>query len=58
MIMTNTVIQKIPKTTAKYAKYKSGDPNIAKKFSSLSRREISDVRRRNLLIIPITRAAI
>ena len=58
MIMTNTVIQKIPKTTTKYAKYKSGDPNIAKKLFSLSIREISVVRRRNLLIIPMTRAAI
>jgi hypothetical protein len=58
LIIIKTVIKKIPIITRKYAAYKNGDPNIARKFPSLSIREMFDVRRRNLLITPITRAAI
>jgi len=57
LIMTKTVIQKIPMITTKYAKYRSGDPKMAIKLFSFSILEIVEVRRRILLITPITRAA-
>jgi len=58
LIMTKTVIQKIPMITTKYAKYRRGDPKMAMKLFSFSIFEIVEVRRRILLITPITRAAI